>query len=279
MADLTGTLIIISTLGGLVSLILLIISCIKKDFKFKPKQILIVWGGCIVVFVISFYVFGITYKPTNATSKVKTETAASTSKEDEAKKKADEENEKYISLLESGKTYEVMTTQERTDISELLQTWDKQDQEFKNKYKSQKESIEKSKDEAVAKWKAEDEAKAAQVAAQKAEDEKVAYDTGITYEQLARTPDEYKGKKAKFSGKVIQVVEGKGETDLRIAVSGNYDTILYVVYDPKISSTRILENDSVIVKGISKGIYTYKTTLGGQKSIPLLMVDKIELNK
>lgn len=37
-----------------------------------------------------------------------------------------------------------------------------------------------------------------------------------------------------------------------------YDTILYVVYEPKISSTRILENDSVIVKGVSKGIYTYK---------------------
>lgn len=279
MADLAGILIILSILGGLVSLILLIISFEKKDFKFKPKQILIVGGGCIVIFVISFYVFGVTYKPTDATSKVKSETAASTSKEDEAKKKVAEKNEKYVPLLESGKTYEAMTTQERTDISELLQTWDKQDQEFKNKYKSQKESIEKSEDEAVAKWKVEDEAKAAQAAAQKAEDEKVAYDTGITYDQLARTPDDYKGKKAKFTGKVIQVVEGSGETDLRIAVGGDSKTILYVAYDPKIISTRILENDNVTVKGVSKGIYNYKSTMGGQISIPLLMVDKIDLNK
>ncbi len=206
-------------------------------------------------------------------------TIAQAKKEAEAQKKEAKENEKYAALLDSGKTYEAMTSQERTDISELLQTWEKKNQEFKDKYQSKKEFIEKSMDEAVAKWKSEKEAKDAQVAAQKAEEEKIGYDTGITYDQLARTPDNYKGKKAKFSGKVVQVMEGDGETDLRIAVGGNYDNMLFVAYKSEITSTRILENDQVIISGKSAGIYKYKSTMGGQISVPSMLVDKIELSK
>lgn len=42
---------------------MLIISLVKKDFKFKTKQIVIMWGVCIAVFVISFIIFRVTYKP------------------------------------------------------------------------------------------------------------------------------------------------------------------------------------------------------------------------
>lgn len=215
-------------------------------------------------------------------SQIATATSKTNSSVDQKAKddKANEDKKKanYISILESGKTYEAMSVQERTDISELFQNWEKQNQEFKDKYKTQKEFIEKSRDEAVAKWEAEKEAKAAQEAAQKAEEEKVAYDTGITYNQLARTPNDYKGKKAKFTGKVIQVLEGDKETDLRIAVNGNYDTVLFVGYDPKITNTRILENDNVTVKGTSIGIYSYQSTIGGKISIPGMWTDRIELN-
>ncbi|WP_272875231.1 hypothetical protein [Bhargavaea massiliensis] len=65
-------------------------------------------------------------------------------------------------------------------------------------------------------------------AKRKAEEEaKKGYDTGITYDQLARTPDDYIGKKVKFSGKVIQVMEGDGTTQIRFAVNEDYDTIIY----------------------------------------------------
>lgn len=36
----------------------------------------------------------------------------------------------------------------------------------------------------------------------KKEEEKKGYDTDITYDQLARTPDDYKYKKVKFEGKI-----------------------------------------------------------------------------
>lgn len=123
-----------------------------------------------------------------------------------------------------------------------------------------------------------DKAAADKVAADKVAAEKIAYDTGITYNQLARTPDNFDGKKVKFTGKVVQVTEGDNQTDLRIAVSGSYDTILYVTYNPKISSVRVLEDDNVTIKGVSQGIYTYKSTIGGSITIPLVAVDIITIN-
>ncbi|MBV6680895.1 hypothetical protein [Bacillus thuringiensis] len=128
---------------------------------------------------------------------------------------------------------------------------------------------------------AEEKAAAEKAAAEKAakeEEERIGYETGITYDQLARTPDDFKGKKAKFTGKVLQVMEGQGETQLRIAVNGNYDKVLYVVYKSDILNSRVLEKDNVTVKGKSAGIYTYKSTMGGEISIPAMLVEKIDIN-
>ncbi|MGE7874291.1 hypothetical protein [Bacillus paramycoides] len=133
---------------------------------------------------------------------------------------------------------------------------------------------------------AEEKAAAEQAAAEKAaaekaakeEEERIGYETGITYDQLARTPDEFKGKKAKFTGKVLQVMEGQGETQLRVAVNGNYDKVLYIAYKSDIINSRVLENDNVTIKGKSAGIYTYKSTMGGEISIPAMLVEKIDIN-
>lgn len=143
----------------------------------------------------------------------------------------------------------------------------------------------------IAKEKADEEARLA--AQKKAEEDRVAkvkagaeekrgYETGITYSQLARTPDGYKGKKVKFYGRVIQVIEGKGETNLRIATKstsyGTYhDDVVLVYYDPEITFSRVLEEDMVIIYGVSKGLHTYQSTMGGNITIPLISVDKIEI--
>lgn len=121
--------------------------------------------------------------------------------------------------------------------------------------------------------------KAAAEKAAKEEEERIGYETGITYDQLARTPDDFKGKKAKFTGKVLQVMEGQGETQLRIAVNGDYDKVLYIAYKSDILNSRVLEKDNVTVKGKSAGIYTYTSTMGGEISIPAMIVEKIDINK
>lgn len=116
-----------------------------------------------------------------------------------------------------------------------------------------------------------DEAKAA-----KAAEEARGYETGITYDQLARTPDDFKGKKVKFYGKVVQVIEGSGSVQIRLAVDDNYDTILLGEYSSSTVSSRVLEDDYITIYGTSVGTISYKSTMGGTITIPGVYIDKID---
>lgn len=93
---------------------------------------------------------------------------------------------------------------------------------------------------------------------------------------MARTPDDYMLKKVKFSGKVIQVLEDEDNTQIRLAVNDNYDTIIYIEYESNIVSSRVLEDDYITVSGVSMGLLSYKSTMGGTITIPSVIVSKIE---
>ena len=140
--------------------------------------------------------------------------------------------------------------------------------------KKAQEEKERKEREAEEKRKAEEERKAKEEAERK---EKQGYNTGITYSQLARTPDEYRGEKCKFKGKVVQVMEGSGVYNIRLAVGGNYDNIIFIIASTSVTEQRILEDDYITVYGTSTGIYTYKTVMGNELSIPSMSVDKIDM--
>ena len=56
----------------------------------------------------------------------------------------------------------------------------------------------------------------------KREAEKASYSSDYTYEQLARNPDTYIGSKIKFSGKVLQVMEGSDNLAyMRVAMNSH----------------------------------------------------------
>lgn len=101
----------------------------------------------------------------------------------------------------------------------------------------------------------------------------------VDYKELARNPDPYKGKSLSFSGKVIQVIEEDDETHHRIAVNGDYDSVIYVAYPKDIVASRILEDDYVTVYGTSLGLYSYQSTMGGKITIPAIYLDRIELQQ
>ena len=109
------------------------------------------------------------------------------------------------------------------------------------------------------------------------EEEKKGYDTGISYKDLARNPADYVGEKIKFEGKVVQVMEGDGEVQVRLAVGGDYDNIIYCVYDSSIVTSRVLEDDYITVMGISSDLITYTSTMGGDITIPSMLVEKIDM--
>lgn len=117
--------------------------------------------------------------------------------------------------------------------------------------------------------------KAAEEAAKAAEEAK-GYETGITYDQLARTPDDYTGQKIKFSGKVIQVMEGDGSVQIRFAVNDDYDNVLLGQYVSSVVSSRILEDDKITIYGTSAGLISYQSTMGGNITIPSIIIEKID---
>ena len=161
-----------------------------------------------------------------------------------------------------------------TEIDELNEKIESAQPWFEMEENEQKE-IEKANEE---KRKAEEEeAKRKEEEEQRAkeEEEKKGYDTGITYSQLARNPDDYMYKKVKFKGKVIQVMEGDGETQIRLAVNGSYDNIIYGVYESDIVDSRVLEDDYITIYGNSAGLITYTSTMGGKITIPSVVITKI----
>jgi len=141
----------------------------------------------------------------------------------------------------------------------------------------QAEKDRQQKEKLLAEERAKAEAEAAKKAAAEEAEANKGYETGITYNQLARTPDDYEGKKVKFTGKVVQMMDGGAEINLRVAVNSDYDLILFVYYPSSLTKTRVLENDIITLYGVSEGLYTYKSTMGGNITIPLIKVEKIEI--
>lgn len=110
------------------------------------------------------------------------------------------------------------------------------------------------------------------------EKKKQGYNTGITYEQLSRTPDKYKGEKVKFKGEVVQVIES-GDDDtvsIRLAVNSDYDNIIYGEYSKDIVSSRVLEDDIITIYGTSVGTISYESTMSGVITIPGVSIEKID---
>lgn len=91
----------------------------------------------------------------------------------------------------------------------------------------------------------------------------------VSFDSLARTPDQYESKNIQLTGKVLQVIEGDDENNLRVAVNGDYNDVVLVEYFRGIMlGTRVLEDDKVTLYGISMGTTTYESTMGADITIP-----------
>ena len=146
----------------------------------------------------------------------------------------------------------------------------------KLKAEQEKKAIEEAEAQKKAAEEAEAQKKAAEAEAARKAEEAKGYETGITYDQLARTPDDFMGKKVKFYGKVVQVIENGTSVQIRLAADDNYDTILLGEYDSSIVSSRVLDDDLITIYGTSVGTISYQSTMGGTITIPGVMIDKID---
>lgn len=104
------------------------------------------------------------------------------------------------------------------------------------------------------------------------------YNPQITYDDLARNPDKYTYERITFQGTVVQVMEDNenDQTQIRLATKDGYDDVIFIVVDRDSLDKRILEDDVIRFYGISAGLVTYQSTLGGEITIPSASVEKVE---
>ena len=114
---------------------------------------------------------------------------------------------------------------------------------------------------------------------------KADFSTDITYEELARKPDKYKGTMATFTGQVVQVIESSSTTQIRLATKKSeylesyFEDIIFCEFSPDIVSGRVLEGDILTVYGECKGLYKYTALLGNEISVPRMIVSMIDISK
>lgn len=100
----------------------------------------------------------------------------------------------------------------------------------------------------------------------------------ISYKQLKKNPDKYAGDRYKARGQILQIMEGFGQTEMRIAVTRdswgwNVDDVIYVFYN---GTTDFVEEDVVTVYGEISGSHTYTSIAGWTITVPGVDVKYIE---
>lgn len=109
-----------------------------------------------------------------------------------------------------------------------------------------------------------------------------------SYEEISRNPNNYKDKKAKFEGEVIQVIENGDKVTLRVDITkeanefaeGGYiwSNTIYVDYTRKAEDeSRVLEGDVITMYGKLNGIKNYMSILGSEVNLPYLKAEYIDI--
>ena len=174
--------------------------------------------------------------------------------------------EELDTLKEETKNYTSLTEDEKKIINEKIV-------EVKNATQEQKEAEQRAIEEEKARKAAEEKAKKEAEEQAKREAEAQKYETGLTWEQIAR--EGKVGTLGKFEGKIIQVMNGTGFKQYRVAINGSYDNVMLIEVQDEVVSETLLEDDYVYFKGESLGQYTYKTVLGAEMTVPAFEVHEI----
>jgi hypothetical protein len=101
----------------------------------------------------------------------------------------------------------------------------------------------------------------------------------LTYEQMARTPEKYKGDEVCLTGQAIDVHDDYMR--INITNKGNrsfdwWDDDVVSSYRQQPDQPRILEHDRVEFCGVFRGLYTYETILHAKRTIPRVDISVIK---
>lgn len=103
------------------------------------------------------------------------------------------------------------------------------------------------------------------------------YRTDITYDQLAQAPDDYNSEMIAMSGRVIQVMQGEGSSQMLVAVDDKEGAVIFLGYESNINESGISENALIKFYGTAAGTISYESTLGETITVPAAFVYMMEL--
>jgi hypothetical protein len=91
----------------------------------------------------------------------------------------------------------------------------------------------------------------------------------IDYDQLAKSPDDYKGTKVAYTGQIFQIQEDYGATWMLLSVTDMgydiWDDNIWVEYPGEIEGA---DEDIITIYGVVKGEESYETQIGGETYVP-----------
>lgn len=203
------------------------------------------WFWLIIAIVVIMGATG--NSESNSSTKNKSETKTETKKESAADKKERLKKE----------------AEEKAETERVA----KEAEEKAQAEKAAKEAADKAAQEAAAKA-------AADKAAQEAADRDPNSYQALPYEEMARNGNNHKGEKLQITGTVIQVTDSaEGGATLRVATNGKYDDVYMVqISKNEWQSHRLLKDDVITFYGYVYGLYSYKSVMGGQITVPALIV-------
>jgi flagellar biosynthesis GTPase FlhF len=253
-----GIILFVSIIAFWVFLVMGVIAVIKKSGKGKTnfKRMGMAFGASVLGMIL----IGI-FADTDSETASGNEKPA---KQEEVKKEETPEE----------KAAREQKEKEESEAKAKAEAEKKAKEEAEAKAKAEKEAAEKkAKEEAEAKAKAEAEQKAKEEAAAKKANAKT-----IEYAQLKKNPDRHAGEYVKYTGEIIQILEGDDITNIRLAVTKDsygydFNDLIFIEYP---GYTDYVEGDIITVYGEIYGGYSYTSQAGWEITLPGLVADSFE---
>ncbi len=101
----------------------------------------------------------------------------------------------------------------------------------------------------------------------------------VSYAELSKNPDSYKGTSVKFTGQILQILESNGQGVIRLSVTNlgygtwSSDDVVYVTYT---GHNDFVNGDVVTVYGVLQGSYTYTSQANYQITLPSMEACDVE---
>lgn len=260
----------------------------------KVKTFLKCSGVSLVAMIAGFILFGVFSPDTEVAStesskpkeEVKKEETPEEKADREAKEKAKAEQKEKEKAEKRAKEEAEKKANEEEKAKAAAEKKAKEEAAAKKKKeeaerKAKEEAEKKAKAEAEAKAKAEAEKKAKEEAERKAKEEAAAKKANaqpIEYAKLKKNPDRYAGEYVKYTGEIIQIMEGDNITQIRLAVTKSsygydFNDIVFVEY---IGLTDFVEEDVITVYGTIYGEFSYTSQAGWEIALPGMLAESIE---